>query len=129
MTCVTYLSFHTFGSGWCQTDKEFEERLQLNPLYEYAARNWGHYAHTTLLEVEQSILEFFRSEGKVAASVQALLARRINQDQPNYSQHFPRQMIGVHLAAYFGLTGVMMTLLKNGHYLDVEDGWSRTPFS
>lgn len=32
MTCVTYLSFDTFGSGFCQTDHDFEKQLQLNPL-------------------------------------------------------------------------------------------------
>ncbi|KAH8799669.1 ankyrin repeat protein, partial [Xylogone sp. PMI_703] len=36
-TCVTYLSFDTFKSGYCQSDEEFEERLQLNKLYDYAA--------------------------------------------------------------------------------------------
>jgi hypothetical protein len=30
--CVTYLSFRVFDSGFCQTDAEFEERLQLNKL-------------------------------------------------------------------------------------------------
>jgi hypothetical protein len=38
--CVTYLSFHVFESGYCQTDAEFEERLRLNQLYDYVAHNW-----------------------------------------------------------------------------------------
>lgn len=29
--CVTYLSFNVFGSGLCQTDADFEERLHSNP--------------------------------------------------------------------------------------------------
>jgi hypothetical protein len=37
--CVTYLSFCVFNSGFCLTDAEFEERLRLNPLYDYAAHN------------------------------------------------------------------------------------------
>jgi hypothetical protein len=45
-TCLTYLSFSTFESGLCRTDKEFEERLQFNQLYDYAARNWGYHART-----------------------------------------------------------------------------------
>jgi len=47
-TCVTYLSFKVFESGFCQTDKEFEERLRSNPLYDYAAHNWGRHAHKVL---------------------------------------------------------------------------------
>ncbi|KAH6696629.1 ankyrin repeat protein, partial [Leptodontidium sp. MPI-SDFR-AT-0119] len=35
--CVSYLSFDTFKSGYCQSDQEFEQRLQLNKLYDYAA--------------------------------------------------------------------------------------------
>ena len=38
-TCVTYLSFDTFETGFCRTDEKFEARLQWNPLYDYAARN------------------------------------------------------------------------------------------
>ncbi|KAF2174415.1 hypothetical protein K469DRAFT_582303, partial [Zopfia rhizophila CBS 207.26] len=41
---VTYLSFHAFKAGFCPTNGEFEERLRLNPLYDYAARNWGDHA-------------------------------------------------------------------------------------
>ena len=47
----------------------------------------------------------------------------------NYSQRVPRQMTGVHLAAYFGLTGVIMALHKNGHNPDVKDTYGRTPLS
>ncbi|KAH8743816.1 hypothetical protein F5883DRAFT_440557, partial [Diaporthe sp. PMI_573] len=41
--CVTYLSFRVFEAGFCKTDKEFKERLRSNPLYNYAACNWGHH--------------------------------------------------------------------------------------
>src|SRR5258706_11573932 len=51
--CVTYLSFSDFESGICQNDKEFEERLQSNPLYDYASHNWGHHAR----EASSFILE------------------------------------------------------------------------
>ncbi|KAF4631670.1 hypothetical protein G7Y89_g6454 [Cudoniella acicularis] len=37
--CVTYLSFNKFKSGTCRYDKEFEDQLQLNPLYDYASHN------------------------------------------------------------------------------------------
>ena len=126
-TCITYLSFKTFESGVCQTDEELEERLQLNPLYSYAARNWGHHARTALLEIEQMILDFLWNEAKVSASTQALFAYKIKWR--DYSQWVPRQMKGLHLAAYLGLTGVLMALLKNGQDLNVKDGSDRTPLS
>jgi ankyrin repeat protein len=46
-----------------------------------------------------------------------------------YSQVVPKQMIGVHLAAYFGLKEAMIALLKNGHDLDSEDTYGQTPLS
>ncbi|KAH7070273.1 nucleoside phosphorylase, partial [Paraphoma chrysanthemicola] len=70
--CVTYLSFSVFESGPCPTDDEFEERLQLNKLYRYAAQNWGHHARkASTLCVE--VVHFLDCEAKVEGSSQALL--------------------------------------------------------
>jgi hypothetical protein len=51
-TCVTYLSFNIFKTGFCQTDEELEARLRNNPLYNYAARNWGYHARAASTAVE-----------------------------------------------------------------------------
>ena len=126
VACITYLSFDVFAASFCETDEEFETRLQQNPLYDYAARNWGHHACVASTEVGQSILGFLESEAKVSGSSQAMMASRGYSD---YSQKVPRQMTGVHLAAYFGLTGVLMALLKNRHNLDDKDTYGRTPLS
>ena len=48
--CVSYLSFDAFTSGFCQTDKKFETKLQSYVLYDYAARNWGCHAWHRNLE-------------------------------------------------------------------------------
>jgi hypothetical protein len=55
MACVTYLSFDAFETGFCQTDEEFEARLQLNALYDYAARHWGHHARAASIKSKQLI--------------------------------------------------------------------------
>jgi hypothetical protein len=65
MTCVTYLSFDAFETGFCLTDKEFEIRLQLNPLYDYATRNWGHHARAATTEIGKLILNL-KSRAKVS---------------------------------------------------------------
>src|SRR2546423_1896894 len=98
MTCITYLSFATFETGFCPTDKKFEKRLELNPLYDYAARNWGHHARTAA-EVEQLILGLLKSEAKVSGSSQAMMASKLFSHDSGYSQRVPRQTTGVHLAA------------------------------
>ena len=99
--CITYLLFDTFEAGFCQTDGEFDARLQSNPLYGYAARNWGHHSRAASTEI-QLILDLLESQNKISACSQALMASR---GYNSYSQHVPRQMMGVQLAAYFGLRG------------------------
>src|SRR2546421_1391761 len=91
ITCVTYLSFDTFETGFCPTENDFETRLQLNPLYDYAARNWGHHTRIALKEVEQLILDFLETGAKVSASSQVMMT----------SNTYRWQLQGIHLAAYF----------------------------
>jgi ankyrin repeat protein len=123
-TCVTYLSFDAFEAGFCPTDEKFEERLRLNVFYDYAARNWGHHARAASTEVEQLILNLLENEAKVSGSSQAMMA---SGSYFNYGQRAPKQMTGIHLAAYFGLREAMIGLLKNGHHPDSKDTYGRTP--
>ncbi|KAH0536092.1 hypothetical protein FGG08_006997, partial [Glutinoglossum americanum] len=123
--CVTYLSFDTFETGFCQSDGEFEARLQTNVLYDYAARNWGYHAHTALIK-EDLILNLLESRAKVSAASQAMIASR---SYSGHSQRAPRQMTGVHVAAYFGLVGTIVSLLKNGYNPELQDSYRRTPLS
>jgi hypothetical protein len=124
--CVTYLSFTTFQTGFCLTDEDFGARLQLNPLYDYTARNWGYHVQAASIEKEQLILDLLKSGAKVSAASQAMMASGRYLD---YSQRVPKQMTAVHLAAYFGLSETMIALLGNGHYLGSKDTYGRTPLS
>jgi ankyrin repeat protein len=119
--CSTYLSFDTFESGFCLTDKEFEERLQLNPLYGYAAQSWGYHMTVASTEIQNSVWGFLTSEAMVSACSQAILA------SAEYSQNIPRKMTGIHLTAYFGLPDMTTTLLRNGYHSDCKDTYGRTP--
>ena len=126
--CVTYLSFDIFKTGFCQSDEEFEARLQTNVLYDYAARYWGHHAHTASIK-EDLILDLLESRAKVSAASQAMMASR---SYSNYSQRVPMEMTGVHVAAYFGLEGAIIGLLNNGRDtgkadVNSKDSYGRTP--
>ena len=124
--CVTYLSFNAFNTGFCPSDADFEIRLESNPLYDYAAKNWGHHVYAASTEAEQLILNLLKSEHKVSASSQAMMVAGEYRYR-SYSQQVPRQMTGVHLAACFGLTEMTTTLLKNGFHQDPKDSHDRTP--
>jgi Ankyrin repeats (3 copies) len=123
--CVTYLSFNIFDSGFCQTDKEFEERLRSNQLYDYAAHNWGHHAREASTDMRLSIQHFLENTQKVTSCTQATMASRSSGS--GYSQRVPKKFVSVHLAAYFGLMEAVAALLENGHDPDVKDSFGQTP--
>ena len=125
--CVTYLSFSVFESGFCQTH-EFEERLWSHPLYDYAAHHWGHHAREASILIPD-IIGFLERKAQVEASSQALMAVKQWSGDSNYSQSGPKQMTGLHLAAYFGVNEAANTLLTHGQSADLKDSDGRTPLS
>ncbi|KAK1762458.1 ankyrin repeat-containing domain protein [Phialemonium atrogriseum] len=124
-TCIAYLSFSEFESGFCQTDDEFEERLHSNNLYGYAARYWGRHAQSAWTLGEE-VTDLLENQAKVDALSQALLAvgHRVHS---NYSQSVPKRITGLHLAAYFNLEEVANALLERGSGPDLKDTYNRTP--
>jgi len=126
--CVTYLSFSVFEKGIPETDDEFERRLQSNPLYDYATHNWGHHARIASMSC-QGVMEFLECQMKVEASSQALMAVKRYSSHSGYSQEFPKQMTGLHLAAYFGIDEAANVLLKSSQNPDLRDTYGRTPLS
>jgi hypothetical protein len=126
ITCVSYLSFDQFKSGICENDKQFKQRLQSNTLYDYAAHNWGHHARETST-LCQGVVEFLQKQAQVEASSQALMAvKRRSGDV--YSQEVPKQMTGLHLAAYFGVDKAVQFLIGSDSP-DPKDSYCRTPLS
>ncbi|KAK4147138.1 ankyrin repeat-containing domain protein [Dichotomopilus funicola] len=120
--CATYLSFNVFRSGPCPTDAELGERLRTYPLYDYAAKYWGHHARDAL-SLDTSVLDLLQSTPLSEASSQALLA----VEGTGGSQRTTR-VTGLHLAAYFGVDSAVPDLL--GIYgRDPEDSHGRTPLS
>jgi ankyrin repeat protein len=122
--CITYLAFDAFEAGFCPADKEFETRLQQNPFYDYAARNWAYHVRSASTVPDYLISNFLDSDAKVSAAGQAM---RVCGNLPGYSQRVPREITGMHLAACFGLEDVMTLLLKSGHNPDAKDGDAQTP--
>lgn len=125
--CVAYLSFDPFEAGFCQSGRQFRERLEANILYDYAARNWGHHAYnvdTTSTEVKELSLTFLQQEAKVVGSCQAMMA--LESSFPD-SQKVPRDMTCVHLAAWFGLRAITASLLEKGYDPNPVDTFGRTP--
>ncbi|GAB1311901.1 hypothetical protein MFIFM68171_02111 [Madurella fahalii] len=77
--CVSYLSFAVFSelppSGFL-TERDLHVRCEEHPLYEYAARYWGHHARESRSSsrTDQLISDFLDREPNVAAASQVLTA-------------------------------------------------------
>ena len=125
-SCVTYLSFNIFRTGFCETDHMFEERLRLNPFYDYAAHNWGHHAAKDMT-ASQEVVSFLESKAKVEASSQVLMVAREFSSHLDYSQEAPRNITALHLTGYFGVSKAIDALLRLRYSPDLKDTYSRTP--
>ncbi|KAL4939348.1 hypothetical protein BDV06DRAFT_225090 [Aspergillus oleicola] len=123
-TCITYLSFDFFEHNYNPNDgmQSDNKRVDLSnyPLYRYAAQNWGRHRQGKLVD-ENLVLEFLDSKNKVSCSAQTLLEDK--------AWPVPKQLDGLHLAAYFGLEEIMYLLDCSGHRLDTRDSLGRTPLS
>jgi hypothetical protein len=124
--CISYLSFSVFEIGPCQTNNEFDARLESNPLYDYAARYWGDHARRASIQIQKLILDFLNSGAKISSSSQVIMTSRV------YAQYRPsgiRQTTAVHVAAYFGLKEEIIALINTGFHTDSKDVYGRTPLS
>jgi hypothetical protein len=125
ITCITYLSFNVFESGLCQTRDEFEKRLQLYKLYDYASNNWGHHARGASILIPE-VSSFLERKAQVEASSQALFAVKEHLANLSLSQKPPKEMIGLHLVAYLGIKAIVQLLLEKGANKEAADwdGWT-----
>ncbi|CAG8902065.1 unnamed protein product [Penicillium egyptiacum] len=124
-TCVTYLSFDVFQSGFCLTDTDFESRLNEYPFYSYAATHWGDHARAQAIG-QDLIMAFFQDSLKVSASVQAMFARKTFSSLGEYSLRVPLGFTSFHLAAYFMLVDTMWLMIQSGYPYMVKCSMERT---
>jgi hypothetical protein len=115
-------SFYMFASGYCSSDGEMEKRLQENAFLQYATSRWGHHARGSPEQdrtVRDLILAFFKQEPKMSCSIQV---RHILQHRfKGYTQHFPRNISGLQVAASFGLKEIVNMLTENGANIEAVD--------
>ncbi|KAF3067621.1 Ankyrin repeat domain-containing protein 17 [Trichoderma lentiforme] len=139
--CCTYLSFDVFGSGFASRD-DFEKRLLSNPLYNYAAANWGHHARG-LPDLPGEVEQFIACQAKVEASSQVAMGnlsyfawgefeKRIDNEfdyPPETTGLHPPETTGLHLAAFFGVRRGVAFLLQHENELDLTDFLRMTPLA
>ncbi|KAK7955887.1 uncharacterized protein PG986_005109 [Apiospora aurea] len=134
--CLTYLQFAEFASGASygpDRDREVRERQEKYPFLAYAATHWGihmRYAHAQLLvgpsdDTTHKLAEAFLSEaGNVSTSGQFMWLDDL-ENSSGWDAEYGVQ--GLHLAAYFGLTSAVPSLLASNTNADVTDCMDTTP--
>jgi ankyrin repeat protein len=135
VACIKYLSLDVFGDGYCLTDELYERRLKDNPLFDYAAKNWGnHIREGNEQDIPDLASKFLLNDIKLSSSNQVLLGYKLLFPRygfrpAGYSQHFPKKFQGVHLMAYFGVKDMMTKLLSENPKIDpdAKDENGRTP--
>jgi hypothetical protein len=99
-TCLTILLFDEFGKGHCQSDPEFELRIQEYPIFLYAALNWAYHTGSEMSNESRKLaLRFLRDKRKMSSATQAITVDR-DYRIGGYSRLFPYSFTGVHMAAY-----------------------------
>jgi hypothetical protein len=72
------------------------------------------------------VISFLEREVQAEASSQALLAVKRWPGHVEYSQGFRKSIIGLHLAAYFGVKPAVKLLLEKGADVAAADRGGRT---
>ena len=127
--CLTYLSFKAFENGAYSGPTEsddFKTRSLQYPLLEYSCSYWGRHASQTTRQgdLTDGIIKFLKKKPQLDASVQALWY----SDGADVADWDVKSGVHpLHLAAYFGLSQVVLRLLSTGATVDCRDSLATTP--
>lgn len=127
--CLTYLSFKDFDTGASSgptESEDFKQRTIKYPLLEYSCSYWGIHASQSQHpdDLTAQILNFLNRKPHLDAAIQALWY----SDSPDVADWDVKSGVHpLHVAAYFGLTDVVMKLLRAGAYVDCRDSFETTP--
>src|ERR1700722_10044357 len=117
ITCLTYLSFDTFGTGRCDN---YDILLTDNPFLDYAARHWGDHVRGQEETIKGLVLCFLEDSSKAACAGDVSIAGYWERPM-NYS--------GMHLSSFFGLAKIVDYQLKTGAIADSRSRDDQSPLS
>ncbi|ETS85826.1 hypothetical protein PFICI_03851 [Pestalotiopsis fici W106-1] len=124
-TCVTYLAFDIFESGHCFENDDLRQRLTDFPLYGYSSQYWGQHADPQA--ESEPIRELLGRPNHAKACGQFLMALENQRHGFLSTYRSVFDMTGLHLAAYFGLAGVVGSILDDHLDPDIRDSKRRAP--
>jgi ankyrin repeat protein/nucleoside phosphorylase len=123
-SCITFLSFDVFETGYRLTENDLSTRLETTVLYGYAVETWGYHARNSPIENNRLILDFLQDTSKVSVCSQAMVYLK-----NSYLEYAETKMTGLHLAAYFGLDKLTSRILEQKADVNCQDQYGQTPLS
>ena len=121
--CATYLTFNAFH----HSPDNLQDRLRSNPLFKYAAINWGYHARKAPV-LDRSIVDFLQNHGVVNSAYQLLPLSSIPFPIPMFYRFIILQKTsGIILATSQGVDKAIEVLLQNGADVNSQDDRGRTP--
>ncbi|KAH7111654.1 ankyrin repeat-containing domain protein [Dactylonectria estremocensis] len=123
-TCLTYLSFETFGRGPCTSEKDLDQRIRQYAFLPYASHHWGHRFATNQEQDVDEIVRFLGDEAKLASSIQMLYIPRHRRD--GWHDCFPRGFTSLHAAAHWGLEGMFAAVCRADTDANCQDSQRMT---
>jgi ankyrin repeat protein len=124
--CIAYLSFRTFNCVSRISEPEYEELLEENPFYDYAAFHWGDHARAAPAEkIQGPVLGFLKSPSKVSSSGRVVMEKFWYIGK----RDVPIELTALHLTAFFGLKDAAEVLIQHADDPDFKDVGGRTPLS
>ena len=119
-TCLTCLLFDDFKGGAVTNEWQIARRVENHNFFEYAAANWGkHIRGDPERILLKPTLNFLLSRGSLVCSIQSVYFSK--HFFAGYSQRYPKNLNGLHLAAQFGLEYIAGVLLSQGFDIASKD--------
>lgn len=121
-SCLQYLDRREFSAP-CEglrEDEEFEKRKAQHHFLQYASSFWGNHASDAgqTEELHKAVTGYLQDTGKVAAFIQAAWYVT-SEGLENWD--IRKGANGLHIAAWFGLTEVLRSLLEGGLDINSQD--------
>ncbi len=151
-SCLTYLLYEDFKSGWLYHDggddtnardgiscswnympswspKSVKTMLKNHPFYEYAAQHWAtHTRYGMDDDVKKLFLDFARDDNKISRSAQVLCLVNDGSEILQFQwKKLTNPLSAMHVLSYLGNDELISMLLEHGFEADVKDMNSATP--
>ena len=138
--CITYLSMEEYGSesrysGLAPANprryREESHAENMDPLYGYAACNWGHHARKAS-GVHHVVIGFFGLSWNLRCAALMSMVPLITKERARHRSGVDwwrpdeDSTSGIHLSAHFGLHDILVALLQQGYDVNERDRLGHT---